>query len=86
MRPMKPSQLGATTSFYGNSRDYAANTWTGRMSLSDCARRIVDTVNQFGLRPVPTPQAPQPIEEDDLGRRLLPGGVAGGTIVNSAPG
>ena len=39
----------------------------GRMSLSDCARRIVDTVNQFGLRPVPTLQAPQPIGEADLG-------------------
>ena len=37
------------------------------MSLPDCARRIIDIVNQFGLRPVPLPQAPEPITEDDLG-------------------
>ena len=40
---------------------------TGAISVGACACRIVKVVNQFGLRPVPTPQAPQPIEEDDLG-------------------
>ena len=44
-------------------RDYEA----GGMSLPDCARRIIDIVNQFGLRPVPLPRAPEPITEDDLG-------------------
>ncbi len=39
----------------------------GGISLADCARRIVDVVRQFGLRPVPIPQAPQPINEEDLG-------------------
>ncbi len=40
---------------------------SGGMSVPDCARRITDIVNQFGLRPVPIPQAPDPIVEDDLG-------------------
>ncbi|MDE2767019.1 MAG: helicase-related protein [Acidobacteriota bacterium] len=40
---------------------------SGGMSVPDCARRITDIVNQFGLRPVPIPQAPDPITEDDLG-------------------
>ena len=44
-------------------RDYEA----GGISVPDCARRITDIVNQFGLRPVPIPQAPDPITEDDLG-------------------
>ena len=44
-------------------RDYDA----GGMSIGDCARRIVDVVAQFGLRPVPAPRAPEPITEDDLG-------------------
>ncbi len=44
-------------------RDYES----GGMSVPDCARRITDVVNQFGLRPVPIPQAPDPITEDDLG-------------------
>ena len=39
----------------------------GGMSVGDCARRIVEIVAQFGLRPVPLPQAPEPITEDDLG-------------------
>ena len=39
----------------------------GGMSVGDCARRIVDVVAQFGLRPVPPPRAPDPITEDDLG-------------------
>ena len=39
----------------------------GRMSVTDCARRIVEVVAPFGLRPVETPQAPDPITEDDLG-------------------
>lgn len=49
----------------------------GGISLPDCARRIVEVVRQFGLRPVPIPQAPQPIAEDDLGvvcyQVVLPG-------------
>ena len=44
-------------------RDYEA----GGMSVPDCARRITDIVQQFGLRPVPLPQAPDPITENDLG-------------------
>ena len=44
-------------------RSYGA----GGMSVGDCARRIVEIVAQFGLRPVPLPQAPDPITEDDLG-------------------
>ncbi len=44
-------------------RDYEA----GGMSVPDCARRITDIVQQFGLRPVPLPKAPEPITEDDLG-------------------
>ncbi len=44
-------------------RSYGA----GGMSVGDCARRIVEIVAQFGLRPVPLPQAPEPITEDDLG-------------------
>ena len=47
------------------------------MSVGDCARRIVEVVTQFGLRPVPAPQAPEPITEDDLGvvcyQVVLPG-------------
>ena len=39
----------------------------GGMSVGDCARRIVEIVAQFGLRPVPLPQAPEPITGDDLG-------------------
>lgn len=39
----------------------------GGMSVPDCARRIVDIVNQFGLRPVPLPEAPEQITEADLG-------------------
>ena len=39
----------------------------GGMSLTDCARRIIEVVAKFGLRPVQALQAPQPIGEDDLG-------------------
>ncbi len=39
----------------------------GGMSVTDCARRIVEVVVRFGLRPVEPPQAPEPIGEDDLG-------------------
>ena len=44
-------------------RDYEG----GGMSVADCARRIVEVVARFGLRPVETPQAPEPITEEDLG-------------------
>ena len=37
------------------------------MTVADCARRIVDIVSQFGLRPVEVPEAPEPINVDDLG-------------------
>ena len=37
------------------------------MSVTDCARRIIEVVTRFGLRPVQAPQAPEPIAEDDLG-------------------
>ena len=37
------------------------------MSVTDCARRIVEIVAKFGLRPVGAPQAPEPITADDLG-------------------
>ena len=37
------------------------------MSVADCARRIIEVVSRFGLRPVEAPQAPEPITEDDLG-------------------
>ena len=50
---------------------------SGGMSVGDCARRIVEVVTQFGLRPVPAPRAPDPITEDDLGvvcyQVVLPG-------------
>ena len=39
----------------------------GRTSLPDCARRIVDLVERFGLRPVAAPKAPTPITEEDVG-------------------
>ena len=39
----------------------------GGMSVADCARRIIEVVERFGLRPVEAPQAPEPITEDDLG-------------------
>ena len=39
----------------------------GGMSVTDCARRITEVVERFGLRPVEAPQAPEPIGEDDLG-------------------
>ena len=38
----------------------------GGMSVPDCARRVVEVVAKFGLRPVATPTAPDPIAEDDL--------------------
>ncbi len=37
------------------------------MSAADCARRIIEVVEQFGLQPVQPPQAPQPITQNDLG-------------------
>ena len=39
----------------------------GGMSATDGARRIVEVVARFGLRPVEAPQVPEPIGEDDLG-------------------
>ena len=39
----------------------------GGMSVADCARRIIEVVVRFGLRPVEALQAPEPITEDDLG-------------------
>ena len=49
----------------------------GGMSEADCARRIVEVVARFGLRPVEAPHAPEPITEDDLGvvcyQVVLPG-------------
>ncbi len=39
----------------------------GGISVGDCARRIIEVVAKFGLRPVQAPQAPEPITEDDLG-------------------
>ena len=39
----------------------------GGMSVTDCARRIIEVVARFGLRPVEAPQAPEPITEEDLG-------------------
>ena len=44
-------------------REYEA----GGMSGADCARRIIEVVARFGLRPVEAPQAPEPITEEDLG-------------------
>ena len=44
-------------------REYEA----GGLSVADCARRIIEIVAKFGLRPVETPRAPEPITEDDLG-------------------
>ena len=37
------------------------------MSVADCARRIIEVVARFGLRPVDTPPAPELVTEDDLG-------------------
>ncbi len=37
------------------------------MSVADCARRIIDVVARFGLRPIEAPRVPDPITEDDLG-------------------
>ena len=39
----------------------------GGMSVADCARRIIEVVARFGLRPIEAPQAPEPITEEDLG-------------------
>ena len=39
----------------------------GGMSVADCARRIVEVVAKFGLRPIQVQQAPEPITEDELG-------------------
>ena len=45
----------------------------GGMSVSDCARGIIDIVAQFGLRPVEQPKAPDPNHRRRSWRRLLPG-------------
>lgn len=49
----------------------------GGVGLSDCAHRIVEIVERFGLRPVRPPEAPEPITEDGLGvvcyQVVLPG-------------
>ena len=39
----------------------------GVMSATDCARRIVEVVAKFGLRPAEAPRAPESITKDDLG-------------------
>lgn len=39
----------------------------GAMNLVDCAQRIVEVVEHYGLRPVDPPELTQPITEDDLG-------------------
>ena len=39
----------------------------GGMSVADCARRIIEVVARFGLRPVQAPQTPDPITPDALG-------------------
>lgn len=39
----------------------------GVMNLVDCAQRIVEVVEHYGLRPVDPPELTQPITEDDLG-------------------
>ena len=39
----------------------------GGTSVADCARRITEVVETFGLRPVEAPQAPEPITQEDLG-------------------
>lgn len=53
-------------------REYA----DGGMSLPDCARRVVDVVEGFGLRPVQASELPIAITEEDLGvvcyRVMLP--------------
>ena len=50
---------------------------SGGMSVTDCARRIIDVVGRFGLRPVVASEVPEPIGEDDLGvvcyQVVLPG-------------
>ena len=49
----------------------------GCMSAPDCAARVVEVVNRFGLRPVEAPELSEPIGEDDLGvvcyQAVLPG-------------
>ena len=37
------------------------------MSVADCARKIVEVVGRFGLRPVQVSPAPEPISESNLG-------------------
>ena len=44
-------------------RQYA----NGAMSLADCAQRIVEVVEHYGLRPVDPPEPTQPIIENHLG-------------------
>ncbi len=44
-------------------REYEA----GGMSVTDCARRILEVVERFGLRPVEQPKIPTRISADDLG-------------------
>ena len=39
----------------------------GGMSVTDCARRIIEVVVRFGLRPGQAPQTPDPITPDALG-------------------
>ena len=50
---------------------------SGGISIPDCVHRIIDVVERFGLRPVESPKAPDPISEDDLGvvcyQVVLPG-------------
>lgn len=38
-----------------------------RVTVAECAHRIVEVVGSFGLRPVTPPPAPQPISKEDLG-------------------
>lgn len=40
---------------------------SGAMNPADCAQRIVEVVENYGLRPIDPPEPAQPITEDDLG-------------------
>ena len=39
----------------------------GGMSVADCARRMIEVVARFRLRPADAPTDPEPITENDLG-------------------
>ena len=67
MKQIRPCPLVGTTLSRRELSTLRREYEAAGMSVSDCARRIVDVVAKFGLRPVEQLSPPEPITEDDLG-------------------